>query len=571
MKAGMTPLTLTEVLQTLAQNVATTLARQITDPTHPDYGGIIHPDWGLADPSHVTTTPFIAGCAYLYLAQAEPRRGSTRSPCNVPLAPADLLTRATIAIEYLLRVQRPSGLIDLRDCNYDSSPDTAFAVQILCAVIELGRPLAQHDAAWAALLDKFECFVQRAVPGMLTGGFHTPNHRWVIASALAQAGVLFPDVSVKPVVEAYLDEGFDIDAEGAYLEHSAGIYDSVCDRSLLLLADHWDCPTARPTVAANLNLNLHLLHADGTMETGLSRRQDYGTAPVSLGLASAYLHSAAVTPNPVFASAARQLWDKARTRRLGETAWLAYVLLKFSEPAHTEAPLPENFARFFPHNGLWRVRRGSFSASFFRGVTRLLTLRYGQAELSSVKISANYFGTAGGWFVSDALDVQGDTATFRSEGLGRLRRPGYELPLGRPVPPEQFEAMTTQRSLRSLPPLTSTLTARAVESGFELQYQTLDGLERVVSQIAFDFPPGGIWETQDTCLKPHAGQIIFLKQGYGAMRYGDDVIQIGPGADAHRMWQMRDAEPAPQHVRVLMTFVTPITHAFAIRVHHGQA
>lgn len=298
-------MTLIEVLHTLAQNVTATLARQITDHTHPDHGGVIHPDWGLADPSHVTTTPFIAGCAFLYLAHVE------RGQPIVGLAPADLLTHATLAIEYMLRVQRPSGLIDLRDCNYDSSPDTAFAVQSLCAVIELGRPLVSRDAAWAVLLEKIECFVQRAVPGMLTGGFHTPNHRWVITSALAQAehccmvSVSNHDVLVKPVIEAYLAEGFDIDAEGAYLEHSAGIYDSVCDRSLLLLADHWDCPTARPTVAANLNFNLHLLHANGTLETGLSRRQDYGTAPVPLGLASAYLHYAAVTPNPVFVSAAR--------------------------------------------------------------------------------------------------------------------------------------------------------------------------------------------------------------------------------------------------------------------------
>jgi hypothetical protein len=404
---------------------------------------------------------------------------------------------------------------------------------------------------------------------MLTGGFHTPNHRWVLASALAQAGALFPDLNVKPVVEAYLAEGFDIDDEGAYIEHSSGIYDSVCDRSLLLIADHWDCPAARPTVEANLNLDLHLLHADGAMETGLSRRQDYGTAVVPLGLAAAYLHYAAVVPNPLFAAAARWLWDKADNRRLGDAVWMSYVLLKFGEPEQTQTSLPDDFARFFPHNGLWRVRRGPLSASFFRGVTRLLTLRYGRAELTSVKISANYFGTAGGWFIGNGLDVQGDTAAFRSEGLGRPRRPGYELPLGRPVPPEQFEAMLPQRELRKLPPLTSTLSVQEVKSGFDLRYQTLDGLDRVVSQIAFDFPPGGIWETDDTVLKPQAGQVIFLKRGHGAMRYGDDVIRIGPGADAHRIWTMRDSEQAPQHVRVLLTFVAPIDHAFSIRLHHG--
>jgi hypothetical protein len=33
------------------------------------------------------------------------------------LDPAELLAKASLAAEYLRRVQRPSGLIDLRDCN----------------------------------------------------------------------------------------------------------------------------------------------------------------------------------------------------------------------------------------------------------------------------------------------------------------------------------------------------------------------------------------------------------------------------------------------------------------------
>ena len=61
---------LADVLPVLAQSLAAAFARQITDPAHPDAGGLIHPDWGVADPSHVTTTPFVTGCALLYLAQS---------------------------------------------------------------------------------------------------------------------------------------------------------------------------------------------------------------------------------------------------------------------------------------------------------------------------------------------------------------------------------------------------------------------------------------------------------------------------------------------------------------------
>ncbi|MEJ5312554.1 MAG: hypothetical protein WHX52_22535 [Anaerolineae bacterium] len=115
----------------------------------------------------------------------------------------------------------------------------------------------------------------------------------------------------------------------------------------------------------------------------------------------------------------------------------------------------------------------------------------------------------------------------------------------------------------------STLTIREVEGGFDLRYETLDGLDGVAAQVAFDFLPGGVWETDDTLTRPQAGQVLFLKQGYGMMRYGHDVIRIGPGAHAHAMWAMRDAELAPDHVRVLLTFITRVDVTLQIRVYQG--
>ena len=128
----MSYLTLGNVLPVLARGIRATLALQITDPQRHDYGGheyggVVQPEWGLAAAG--STTSFIAGCGFLYLA-------NTRHPCHVlGLDPAELLARALLAAKCLLRVQRPSGLIDLRDCNYDSSPDTGLAVQMLCTLV----------------------------------------------------------------------------------------------------------------------------------------------------------------------------------------------------------------------------------------------------------------------------------------------------------------------------------------------------------------------------------------------------------------------------------------------------
>jgi hypothetical protein len=558
-----TPLTLATLLPYLEDRVDDLAHLQISDPAHAEYGALVSPDFGMT--SGQLAGGFITGCAYrLLTAMAlgdEPRIAQAHA----------LLPAALLAADAMLAAQRPSGLLDLLSVNYDSSPDTGFTVQQLCTVCELARAHAAADPEWLLLLGKVEQFIRRAVVGMMDGGFHTPNHRWVIASALVQAARLFPDLDVRRTVDAYLAEGVDLDAEGFFIERSVGVYDAVNDRSLLLIADNWEWPGAAEAAERNLALDLRLLHADATAETGLSRRQDYGTREVALGLAPCYLLSHAARPNPTFVRAAQWLWQHAP--QPGHLEWLLYPLLKYGAPPPADASLPDDFAQHFPANGINRVRRGLLSASLFADATRLLSFTFGAAELTSMKISATYFGGACGHFIADSLAVEDGRVVLRSEGLRRPRRPGYELPLGRPVPPERWTEMIAARELRSLPPLLSTLSVQEAADGrgrgFDLRYRTLDGLDRVATQIAVDFPPGGIWETADTRTKPVAGQTLFLKQGYGAMRYGNDVIEIGPGALAHGMWQMREAESAPNHVRVLLTFLTPVDCAFTLRAYRG--
>jgi hypothetical protein len=559
----MSELNRANVLRELALEVQRDLHYQITDSHHPDYGAWVSPTIGLAEPGHGGTTRYLASCGLLVIARQMQPVAAPDQP-----ATATLLHRMQIAADYLLRAQRSTGLIDLLSTNYDSSPDTGFAVQLLCALTELGR---DHDLL-TPVLSTVETFVRRAVPGMLAGGFHTPNHRWVIVGALAQAAALFPDLDVRAVVEAYTAEGFDVDAEGTYLERSVGVYDAVTNRSLLLYADNWDDADeqarVKAAVTANLDLNLHLLHADGTAETGLSRRQDYGTRTVPEPLIAAYLHAAVRYGNPLYTRAAQWLWSCAQPGHISNLAWMAYTLLKFGDPQPVQAELPTQFIQHYPLNNFWRMRHGQLSATVFGGVRQLISLVYGAAELNSITISQTYFGV--GHFIADQLTAHGQSVTLRSEGRQRTHRPGYELPLGRPVDREEWETANVQRDWKPIPPATSTLHITAQEDGFACHYQTLDGLDKVATEIAFDFAVGGFWETADTAFTTQPGQVIILKQGYGRMRFGTDVIEIGPGAGAHRYEYMRHTTPpAPGLCRVLMTFVTPVDHRFSIRAFSG--
>ena len=97
-------------------------------------------------------------------------------------------------------------------------------VQAIAPVVFAARQQATDDEGAAEIAVALGDLIQTAAPGMAAGGFHTPNHRWVLVAALAQAQALYPELEVSATVDAYLDESIDINADGEYSERSTGVY-----------------------------------------------------------------------------------------------------------------------------------------------------------------------------------------------------------------------------------------------------------------------------------------------------------------------------------------------------------
>ncbi|MEM6430453.1 MAG: hypothetical protein AAF708_14525, partial [Deinococcota bacterium] len=437
--------------------------------------------------------------------------------------------------------------------------------QLFCALLDL----TQGEAYFEVLNGKLEQFLRCATPGVRDGGFHTPNHRWVIASALAQVHALFPDLDVQPALDLYLDEGFDIDADGAYIERSVGIYDTVSNNALMLyilngtredVKQH-----ARVAVRKNLEFNLHLLHADGTAETGLSNRQDYGIRKVASNLICPYVFAYHLLEETRFLQAAAWLWSKTAITETPESLhWLAYVLLKLGEPKATTPNVPDDFQCFFPANQVWRARRDKLSVSAYGARTQLLNLCYGQAEIRGLTIAQTYFGT--GRFVSDEITATDSGIVMTSTGKQKPRRPGYELPLGQPVTVDTWDDAAEQRDYRPLPLPLSQLSIGLEDTTLELHYQTLDGFDGVAAQLALDVPVGGVWETSSSLLELQAGNVIIYKQGPARLIYGQDVLEFSNGHAEHGFFNMRHSEAVSAGcARIIFSFLTLVD--FHLNVH----
>ena len=269
-----------------------------------------------------------------------------------------ILERMQLCEVFLKKHTSAEGNIDLWITNFNSPPDTAFAVHSAARAMLLARREKANE-----LVVLMEPFLKRATPAMLTGGIHTPNHRWEMCAALASLNELYPDPALVKRIDQWLAEGIDIDVDDQYTERSSVVYNSVVNQALTLVALKLNRPELFEPVRRNINAVLYLLHGSPSkgyeVETGISRRQDLNTRG---GLAR-YWHPLAVLAqrdnNPVYRTLARHYAPEA--------AGLTQIMLEpdLAKLEGAVAPVPDDYEKYFERMHVARIRRGLTSATLF--------------------------------------------------------------------------------------------------------------------------------------------------------------------------------------------------------------
>jgi hypothetical protein len=193
-----------------------------------------------------------------------------RSPDSALHGSGHAVAAAMTHVRALRATQTTTGLFAGGD-NVQSPPDSAFTLNDVCdahlLAADAGPELSEVTATLAEIAGA-------ASGSLLTGGVHTPNHRWELCAALARLHRSFPDDRLLDRIEEWLAEGVDIDAEGLYSERSANYAAHVSNPSLLLLAEVLGRADLLYAVERNLATTLDLIRPDATVETVHSRRQD---------------------------------------------------------------------------------------------------------------------------------------------------------------------------------------------------------------------------------------------------------------------------------------------------------
>lgn len=466
----------------------------------------------------------------------------------------DLVEKLGCTANFLLNLQHADGTIDLLSTNFHSTPDTGFIVKWLSPVWRLLDKSTVSEKK--EILEPLYQFLIQAGEALKVGGIHTPNHRWVVCSALAELYKIKMDPGYLQRAERWLMEGIDMDADGQYEEKSSYIYSSLSNRVLISIARGFDKPELLDHVRKNLEMNFYYLHPNGEIVTEASGRQDNSIIGTLENYYYPYRYLALKDNNGQFAAACRLIEDTAFEKTTG----FLYYFLEDPElwkdlPAAD--PLPVDYARTFENSKLTRIRRGSYDASILAGSTVFFTFHKKQVALQGIRFASAFFGK--GQFSADSFTEENGKYVLTSN----LEGPYYQ-----PFPKEKIpgdgvwsKMPRSERAQSEVQQLNSKVTISEVDGGFLLDI-AIQGTDHVPVAVELIFRPGGTFV--GTVPHEQLEDAVYLKEGKGKYSSGESAIHFGPGIHEHRWVQIRGALPKMDAPTAFLTGFTPFHHQIRI-------
>lgn len=538
---------LTDLIRANDVQIPAQLANQERSASHRWHGGIIN-EYGL----HTVggTANFISTLACALCAPGS-------KYCNAP----DLAQPLRLAVAYIIKAQHADGTVDYYATNFHSNPDMAFILELVCPACELLR--SSSLPVYRAIADELGVFITRGANGLVTGGIHTPNHRWVVCSALALANALYPNPRYVARIDEWLAETIDLDPDGQYTEKSTTVYSPTVDNSLVHVARLLNRPALYEPVRRNLEMTLFYVHPDGEVVTEASRRQDRNTRGSMARYYYSYRALALHDGNGRFAAMCRQIEQTARAQISILPALLTQTDL--NQPLPPNATLPTDYAKVFAYSNLARIRRGARSGTILASNTTLFSFRKGAAALEAVRCATAFFGK--GQFIADALEPVDGRYVLRQKLDGPYFQPlsADQIAHGDHAKMAPNGTLSTDsRALRTrsnIQLLESVITISESAGKFTLEF-SITGTDEVPVALELAFRHGG----KLTGVTPvaHVNDAFLLSSGMGRYTVGEDTIEFGPGQASHTYTQVRGALPKWDGLSVYLTGLTPFKTTLTI-------
>lgn len=565
------------------------LAGQILDQNHRSFGGVIDPENGIAWPNHHAGTPVwmaVWGAALV-------------NPSSAYYHSEQVLERLEYAAQYMLAFQHDDGSISPGWTNFHSPPDTAFVV---VGYSQLYLLLEQDDWSKSApVASRILLFLKQTIPVMVTGGCHTPNHRWVLSAALSYLYRLFGDARLLERAEQWLAEGIDITPDGEWTERSNGIYNAVSDVMFIHTARLLDKPELLEPVRANLEMMIYLIHPSGEIVTDYSGRQDFGQNFTLDSYMLSYYLMTIIDQNSQFAAmtglAQQALQNTARPPSSANNPLIGMLLYPDEGESVRATSLPTHYRKMInlsfdrhqyikqiaevgyhqiqysrPHLDfgapVMRIRKGDTSITMMTETSSLLAIRYGQVRLLGLQI-ASYFGPGFVPMQSLTPTVDGFTMTATYEKGYNSCVPEHELPDSAQATVSPWYLLPHQHRIATHTQ-TYQLEVRIseLEHGFDLEIISNEPTD-VMTQLSFVFDQQAMITAVDGQLEQITPESQLWSAGTVVVQQGNDMMELTGGCLQHTASSVREASYPRDCQTLLVNVMTPFVHRIGIRFLSG--
>lgn len=565
------------------------MAGQILDRNHRSFGGVIDPENGIAWPNHHAGTPVwmaVWGAALV-------------NPSSAYYHSEQVLERLEYAAQYMLAFQHDDGSISPGWTNFHSPPDTAFVV---VGYSQLYLLLEQDDWSKSApVASRILLFLKQTIPVMVTGGCHTPNHRWVLSAALSYLYRLFGDVRLLERAEQWLAEGIDITPDGEWTERSNGIYNAVSDVMFIHTSRLLDKPELLEPVRANLEMMIYLIHPSGEIVTDYSGRQDFGQNFTLDSYMLSYYLMTIIDQNSQFAAmtglAQQALQNTARPPSSANNPLVGMLLYPDEGESVLATALPTHYRKMInlsfdrhpyikqiaevdyhqiqysrPHLDfgapVMRIRKGDTSVTMMTETSSLLAIRYGQVRLLGLQI-ASYFGPGFVPMQSLTPTADGFTMTATYEKGYNSCVPEHELPDSAQATVSPWYLLPHQHRIATHTQ-TYQLEVRIseLEHGFDLEIISNEPTD-VMTQLSFVFEQQAMITAVDGQLEQITPESHLWSAGTVVVQQGNDMMELTGGCLQHTASSVREASYPRDCQTLLVNVLTPFVHRIGIRFLSG--
>lgn len=505
------------ILKDSDQRVKRSLQIQITDPSDPvNYGGFPDKE-GLVEAKFAIyrTTTMIAA---IYNKDSMWYQNET------------VYEHILLALAYIKRSQRENGFFDLINCNFYSGPDTAFCIKRLLPVyyylsaFEDSKP---NKLDSKKLTDTIRTIIQKGADAIVNGGFHTPNHRWAIASTLLLSYRFFGKEEYKKGAEKYLLEGIDCNKDGEFAERSAGNYNRINNDAMIMIAIATDDDSYFEYAIRNLNMMLTYIEPDGSIFTNNSTRQDRGKKVYPKDYYMEYLYLGRKFHNETFLKAANYIMELVDEKGLTAMDCLIQFMIDPSliDFEYEETSIPECYHKHYTDSDIVRFRNNNFSYSVINHSPAFLYFQHGDLTLS-LKIGASFCEHR--YFTSQSLEKESNGYTLKEHKQGWYYLPFKEVP----ETTDWWKMDNQSRDKLYGPDMDFEIHMKELEDGLSIQIKTT-GIDRAPLRLELAFDAGVRVESESFIAEGIPAGGMVAKSGMVTASKGDYAIEVGPAFGSH--------------------------------------